>query len=128
MGLSVAKPTCVTRPCCGVMADVHYWADSGAGDVVLQHCVSSNISFVSLTYVQGVSQQPVRSQRDKSCQKIKEETEGEIAVLGRLAFYEKAAQKVPPQQFKLFHIFISILHHFSITCVDFNDRFGQILS
>lgn len=66
MGLSVAKPTCVTRPGCGVMADVHYWADSGAGNVVLQRCVSSNISFVTLTYVQGVSQQPVRSQRDKS--------------------------------------------------------------
>ncbi len=115
------------------MADVHYWADSGAGDVVLQRCVSSNISFVTLTYVQGTSQQPVRSQRDKSSQTIKEETEGEIDSCvrrERLAFYEKAAQKkkVPPLQFKVLHIFTSVLHHLSITCVDFNDRFGQILS
>lgn len=48
--------------CNGMMADVYYWADSGAGEVDLQCCVSSNISF--LTNVQGVSQQPERSQRD----------------------------------------------------------------
>lgn len=54
------------RPCCGVMADVHYWADSDAGEVDLQCSVSSNISFVTLTNVWGASHQSVRSQRDKS--------------------------------------------------------------
>lgn len=53
MGLSVEKPTCVMRPCCGVMADVHYSADSGGGEIVLQRCISSSISSAMLTNVQA---------------------------------------------------------------------------